>query len=137
MVSKKFSCVTVKPSASQTIRELARKLVNALRRSRANLRAVIDRIHRRDDGEEDLGGADVARRFVAADVLLARLQREAIGGAAFGVVRNADEPAGHVTFVLVARREISRVRSAEAERNAKTLRAADGDIGAEFARRFQ
>ena len=98
---------------------------------------MIDRIHRRDDGEKDLRRADVARRFVAPDVLLAGLQSESIGRTAFGIVRNADEPAGHVAFVLIARREISGVRSAEAERHAKTLRAADGDIGAEFARRFQ
>ena len=52
-------------------------------------------------------------------------------------MRNADEPSRHVPFVCIARREISGVRSAESERNAEALRAADGDIGAEFARRLQ
>ena len=45
-------------------------------------RAVINGIHRGDHGEENLRRADVARRFVAADVLLARLQRESIAGRA-------------------------------------------------------
>ncbi len=58
-------------------------------------------------------------------------------GPAFGIVRNADESAGHVTFVLVARRKIGGVRSAETERNTKTLRAADGNISAEFSRRLE
>ena len=37
----------------------------------------------------------------------------------------------------IARGEKGRVRSAEAERNAKALRVADGDVRAEFARRSQ
>ena len=98
---------------------------------------MINGIHRGHDGEQDLRRADVTRRLVAPDVLLARLQREAISGPPVGIVRNADESSRHVAFVLIARREISRVRSAEAKRNAETLRAADGDIGAEFARRFE
>ena len=101
------------------------------------VRSVINRIHRGDDGEKHLRRADVARRFVAADVLLARLQREAISRPSGGIVRNADQSSRHVAFVLIARRKIGGVRSAEAERNAETLRAADGDIGAEFARRLQ
>ena len=100
-------------------------------------RSMINRIHRGDDGEQNLRGADITGRFVAADVLLAGLQGEAIAGPAVGIVRNADETSRHVAFVFIARRKISGVRSAKAERNAETLRAADGDIGAEFARRFQ
>ena len=101
------------------------------------MRAVIDGVHRRDDGEKNLRRADVARRFVAADVLLARLQRETVGGLSGGIMRNANQPARHVAFVLIARGEICGMRSAEAERNAETLRAADRNIGAEFARRSQ
>src|SRR5688572_20465393 len=36
--------------------------------------AVPDGVHARHHREQDLGGADVARRLLAADVLLARLQ---------------------------------------------------------------
>src|SRR6266487_3150612 len=90
-------------------------------------RAMIDRIHRGDDGEENLRRADVARGFVPPDVLLARLQRKTISGAAFGIVRNAHESAGQMAFVLVARGEVCRVRAAKSQRHAETLRAADRD----------
>ena len=52
-------------------------------------------------------------------------------------MRNAHQPARHVAFVLIARREKGGMRSAEAERDAETLRVADSDVGAEFARRFK
>ncbi len=38
---------------------------------------------------------------------------------------------------LLARGEICRVRPAESQRDSEPLRIADGDVGAEFARRFQ
>ena len=88
-----------------------------------------------------------ARRTCAVQMLLVALsrrmccsrvcKREAITRPALGIVRNADEPPGHVAFVLIARRKIGGVRAAKSERNAEALRAADGDIGAEFAGRFQ
>src|SRR4051812_24629453 len=87
---------------------------------------VIDRVHRRDDGEEDLGGANVTRRFVAANVLLPRLHRKPVPGAAAGVMRHADQASSHVALVSIAGRKISRVRSAESEWNTEALRAADG-----------
>ena len=43
-----------------------------------SFRAVIDGIHRGHHGEQHLGGADVGSGLVAADVLLAGLQGEAI-----------------------------------------------------------
>ena len=100
-------------------------------------RAVIDGVHRCDDREKNLSGANITRRFVAADVLFAGLHREAIARAASGIVRNADQAASHVTLVGIPRGKVSRVRSAETERNTKPLGAADRDIGAEFAGRFQ
>ncbi len=111
--------------------------MNAFGDCAQSLRSMIDRIHRGDDGEQNLRRANVAGGFVATDVLLARLQRESIGRASFGIVRNADQPAGHVTFVLIARGKVSRVRSAKPERNAEALRAADRNIGAKFSGRLQ
>src|SRR5207237_6788802 len=99
-------------------------------------RAVINGVHRRDHSEENLGGANVTCRFVAADVLLARLQRQSVRGPAFGIVRNADQSTRHVAFVLIARRKISGVGSAETERNTETLRVSDRSVGAELTRRF-
>ena len=51
------------------------------------LRAVIDRIHRGDHRQQHLRGADVGGRLFAADVLLAGLQRQPIGG-----LRRANRP---------------------------------------------
>ena len=42
-----------------------------------------------------------------------------------------------MTFVLVARGEVCRMRAAKPERNAEALRVADRDIGSKFSRRFQ
>src|SRR5438094_821099 len=66
------------------------------------VRAMIDRVHRCDDSGKNRRRANVARRSVATDVLLTRLERESIGGPTFLIVRNAHQSTGHVTFVLVA-----------------------------------
>ena len=58
-------------------------------------------------------------------------------GVAVRVLRDADEPPGHLALAVVARREERRVRAAEAQRHAEALRAADRDVGAELARRRQ
>src|SRR6266571_8412891 len=99
--------------------------MDSLRDRAQPARAVIYRVHRCDDGEKNLRRANVARGFVATDVLLARLQGEAIGGPAFGVMGNADQTTGHVSFELIAGRKIGCVRSAEAEWNTETLRVAN------------
>ena len=63
---------------------------------------VIDRVHRRDHGEQHLRGADVAGRLLPADVLLPGLQREPVGRLTVGVRTNPDQPAGQLP--LKARR---------------------------------
>ena len=110
--------------------------MNSLGDCAQTARAMINRVHRRDHGEKNLRRANVARRFVAADMLFARLERESIGWPTFGIVGNSDKSARHVPFVFVAGREVSRMWSAETKRNAKALRIANHDIGAEFAGRF-
>src|SRR5258708_23329754 len=99
-------------------------------------RAVINGIHRRNDGEKDLRRANVTGRFFAPDVLLARLQGQTIRGPTFGIARNADQATRHVPLVLVARRKICSVRPPKAEWNAKPLGVTDGDVGSKFSRRF-
>jgi len=98
------------------------------------LRAVVDRVHAGDHRRQHLGGADVAGGLFAADVLLARLQREAIGRVAVRVDADADQPAGHGALVVVAAGHVGRVRAAGAHRHAQALRAADHDVGAHLAR---
>src|SRR2546423_4940282 len=110
--------------------------MNSLGDCAQTARTVIDRVHRRDDGEKNLRSANVTRRFVATDVLLARLQRKPISGPAFSIVRNTNQSSRHVTLVLIARGEVSGVRSAKSEWNAEPLRISNRNVGAEFARRL-
>ena len=77
----------------------------------------------------------VRRRLLAADVLFARLQREAQRGLALRVDRHADEAARHLALEFVTHREIRGVRAAEAHRHAKALRVADRDVRTPVARR--
>src|SRR6266513_1299477 len=109
--------------------------MNACRNCAQPERSVINRVHRRDDGKKNLCCANVAGRFVAANVLLARLQGESVSGPAFDIVGNADESAWHVAFVLIARGEVSGVRSAETKRDAKPLGISYCNVRTEFARR--
>src|SRR5438132_12047048 len=109
--------------------------MDALRNRAQTARSMVNRIHRRDHGEEDLCRANIAGGFVAADVLFARLEREPIAWFALGIVRNADEPAWHMAFVLITGGEIGGVWSAEAEWNAKALGVANRDIRTKFSRR--
>ncbi len=99
------------------------------------LGAVIDRIHRRDHGEQHLRGADVGGRLLAADVLLAGLQCEAVGRHPARVDGEADDAAGQRALQRIAHRHIGRVRAAIAHGNAEALGRADRDIGAQLAGR--
>jgi hypothetical protein len=86
------------------------------------------------DRQQHLRGADVGRRLLAADVLLAGLQREAVRGCAVGVDGDADQAAGHLPLEPVAHRHVAGVRAAEAHRHAEALGRADDDVGAQLAR---
>ena len=52
-----------------------------------------------------------------------------------GILRHADQAAGQLPLEARAHGHVAGVRSAEAERHAEALRRADGDVGAELARR--
>ena len=58
--------------------EHAGQAVHPGRDRRQSPRPVVDGVHRRHHGEQHLRGADVRGRLLAADVLLARLQREPV-----------------------------------------------------------
>ena len=100
-------------------------------------RTVEDRIHRRDHSQQDLRGANVRGRLLAPDMLLARLQCEAIRAVAFGIDRHADKAARHGAFMGVARRHISGVRPAVAHWYAISLHRPDGDVSTHFAWRLE
>ncbi len=101
------------------------------------VRAMPHRVHAGAHREQHLRGADVARRLLAADVLLARAERHAQAGPAGAVLRDADDAPGELPLVLVLRREKRRVRAAVTEWHAETLRVADGDVGAPLAGRHE
>ncbi len=85
------------------------------------------------DGQQHLGGADVAGGFLAADMLLAGLQRQAQSGTAGRILADAHQAAGHLALKTVARGEEGGVRAAEAHGHAETLGTAYHYIGAHFA----
>jgi hypothetical protein len=69
------------PSACRPAASSAVQQVRARRAMRAQpVGAVVDGVHRGHHGQQHLRGADVAGRLLAADVLLAGLQRQAQAG---------------------------------------------------------
>jgi hypothetical protein len=68
-------------------------------------------------------------------VLLARLERHAKRLSPPRIDGHPDDPARHLSDERVARRDERRVRTATAERHAKSLGAAHDDVRADIARR--
>ena len=127
----------VEAEAAQAQLQDAREGVHASRDLPQAVRAVVDRVHRGHDGQQHLRGADVARRLVAADVLLAGLQRQPEGRPALGVLRDAHDPPRQVPLVLLLRGEEGGVRPAVAHRHAEALGRAERHVRAELARRAE
>ena len=125
--------VDLRAEGGEALREETGEEFHALRNFPEALGSVVDGIHRGHDGEQHLRGADVGRGLVAADVLLARAERQPHGGVALGILRHADEPAGHLALEGILCGEEAGMRSAEAERHAETLRGADRDVRPELA----
>ena len=89
-----------------------------------------------DVGEQHLGGADVGRRLLAADVLLARLQGEPQRRSPGGVGAHAHDPPGQGAGGAVVGGDERGVRSAEAHRDPEALGRSDGDVGTDLAGRY-
>ena len=94
--------------------------------------AVIDRVHAGHHRQQDLRGADVAGGLLAPDVLLPGLQGHAECGLTLGVLGHADQSPRHLAGVLLARGQERRMGPTVAERDAKTLGAANGHVGADL-----
>ena len=80
--------------------ERARQRVDAARDAREPLGAVVHGVHRRHVRRQRLRRTDVGGRLLAPDVLLARLERHAVGRAALGVLGDADQAPRHLAHVL-------------------------------------
>ena len=97
--------------------------------------AVVAGVHGGHHRQQHLRGADVAGGLVAADVLLAGLQREPVGGRAVGVHGDADQAAGQLAGVLGVHGEVAGVRTTESHWHAEALGGAEGDVGADLSGR--
>ena len=100
-------------------------------------RAVPGRVACGDQCREHLRGADVAGRPVAADMLLAGLERQAERGPAMRVAGGPHHPTGRTAGEAQPGGEKRRVGTAAGHRHPETLTRSDRDIGAEFAGRFE
>ena len=98
---------------------------------------VVDRVHARHDGGEHLRRADVGGRLLAADVLLAGLEREPVGRTPVRIDAHAHEPARHRPLELIAAGEVGGVGTAAAHRHPEPLRGAHDDVGPPLAGRRQ
>ena len=95
--------------------------VHACRDPHQPLWSVVDGVEPGDIGQQRLRGADVRRRLFAPDVLLARLQRHAIGSIPLRVDRDADDASRRLPDVLLQRREERGVRTPVPERDTEPL----------------
>src|SRR6201999_3435008 len=82
-------------------------------------------------------GADVVGRFLAADVLLARLQREDEAAAAVDVLGFAGDPSRHPPDLRLGRAEEAERRAAEIEAIPERLALAERDVGTGLAGRLE
>jgi hypothetical protein len=97
-------------------------------------RAVVDGVHRGDVGQQRLRGADVGGGLLAADVLFAGLQGQAVAGLALGVLGHTDEAAGQLALEAGLHGHKAGVRSAEEQGHTEALSRAHGDVRALGAR---
>ncbi|MNS83265.1 hypothetical protein D3C72_1170480 [compost metagenome] len=97
-------------------------------------RTVVDGVHRGHHCQQHLCGTDVGGGLLAADVLFAGLQGQAVGRVALCVDGDADQAARHRTLVGVTAGHERRMRATETERHAETLAVADHDVRTPFAR---
>jgi hypothetical protein len=99
--------------------------------------SMVDAVHRGHVRQQRLGGADVRRRLLATDMLLARGQRHAVGLPSVNVHGDADDAARRLPHVRVPRREKRGVGTAVAKRNTEPLRVAEDDVRAHLSGRCQ
>ncbi len=100
-------------------------------------RAMIHGIHRGNNGQQHLGGTDITGCFLAADMLLAGLQRQAIRWVALTVLGYTYDPTRHHPRIGLLRGKEGRVRPTKAQRYPKALTTAHRNIGIQYARCFQ
>ena len=121
----------------QGLREAARLGVDVLRDPCEALRPVVDRVEAGDVGEEHLRRADVRGRLLAADVLLARLERHPERRLAVAVLAHADDPAWEMTLERFFGRKEGGVGASITHGHPKALGTAHHHVCAHRSRRLQ
>src|SRR5829696_8858396 len=95
------------------------------------------RVDGRGQGRERLVGADVGVRPRAPDVLLAAPQGEDVGELAVFVYRLPRDTSRELANVLLFRRHVPGVWTAEHQRHPEWLGLPDGHVGTEVSGRFE
>ena len=90
--------------------------------------AVINAIHTCHHSRERLCGTDVGCRFLAFDMLLTCLERQAECWFLVGVLAESNDTTRHIAFVLLAGSHIASGRTTKAHRQAKALRRTAHDV---------
>ncbi|VUC29849.1 unnamed protein product [Clonostachys rosea] len=101
------------------------------------LGAVVDGVEGAHVGQQSLGSADVAGSLLAANVLLTSLQSKTKGWVAQSILGNTDDTTGNLALVLLGAGEESGVGTSVSQRDTKSLRAAESNVGAKFAGRLE
>ncbi len=97
---------------------------------------VVDGVEPRHDGEQDLGGADVARRPITLDVLFTGLDRHAKRRRTGRIDRDSDQTTGHLADIRLLRRHVRGMRSPVAHGDAESLSGSDRDVGPQVTGRL-
>ena len=92
------------------------------------LGAVVHRKHSRHDGQENLGGANVAGRLVATNVLFAGLEGQAVGGISLSILRDTNQAARELALQALLDGQVSSVRTPKAQGNTEALSGSRGDV---------
>ena len=118
----------------QTIGQNIGQTVNTAGDTLQASRTVEYRVQAGNVGQQHLRSTDIGVRFLAANMLLARLHRHAQRGIARRIFRYADNTARHGAFEFIFGGKESRVRAAVAHRYAKALGGAKNDVRALLTR---
>ncbi|CAB4781373.1 unannotated protein [freshwater metagenome] len=85
-------------SLSQPLREQGCRLVCVASNRAQTIRTVMDRIHRCGDCQKDLRSTDIARRLVAANVLLTCLQGQPHGRSTVRIHTHTNKTSGDLSL---------------------------------------
>ena len=112
---EEFAVAQFQSEGFQSVGQSGRQFVNTPGDASKAVRPVPDCVHRRHDGEQNLGRADIARGLFPSDMLFAGLQSKAQGRPAPDVFGDAHDTSRQKALELVERRKEGGVGSAEAE----------------------